>query len=132
MIKKRWKEYTEELCKKGLSDPNNHNGVVTHPEPGILECNIKWTLGNTAVKKASRVNGIPPELFKILKDDAVKVLHSICQQIWKSQQWPQDWKRSILIPIPKRGSTKECSDHCTIALIFYASKVRLKILHVRL
>ena len=106
-IKKRWKEYTE-LYKKDLNDPNNHNGVVTHPEPDILDCEVKWALESTAVNKASEGDGIPVELFQILKDDAIKVLHSTCQQIWKTQQWPQDWKMSILIPIPKKGSNEEC------------------------
>ena len=99
-IKKRWQEYTE-LYKKGLNDADNHDGVVTHLEPDILECEIKWTSGSTAASKASGNDGIPIELFKILKDDAIKVLHSICQQIWKIQQWPQDWKWSVLIPNPK-------------------------------
>ena len=106
-IKKRWKEYTEELYKKDLNELDNYDGMVSYPEPDILECEVKWTLGSTAVNKASGYDGIPIELLKTLKDDAVKVLHSICQQIWKTQQWPQDWKRSILIPIPKKGSTKE-------------------------
>ena len=106
--------------------------MVTHPEPDILECEVKWALGSTAVIKANGGNGIPGELFKILKNDAIKVLHSICQQIRKTQQWPQDWKRSILIPVPKKGSTKECSNHWTIALISHANKVMLKILQVRL
>ena len=123
---------TQKNCaKKGLSDPNNHNGVVTHPEPGILECNIKWTLGNTVVKKASGGGGIPVELFQILKD-AVKVLYSICQQIWKTQQWPQDWKRSVFILIHKKDNAKECSNYHIIALISHASKVMLKILKGRL
>ena len=98
----------KELYKKDLDDLDNQDGVVTHPEPDILECEVKWVLGRTAANKASGGDGIPAELFKILKDDAIKVLHSICQQIWKTQQWPQDWKRSIFIPIPKKGSTKEC------------------------
>ena len=100
-IKKRWQEYTEELYKKDLNDLDNHNGVITHLEPDILECEVKWALGNITTNKASGGDGIPAELFQILKDDAVKVLHSICQQIWKTQQWPQDWKRSVFIPIPK-------------------------------
>ena len=110
-IKKRWKEYTEELYKKGLNDAYNHNGVVTHLEPDILECEVKWALRSTAASKVSGDDEIPVELLKILKDDAVKVLHSICQQIWKTQQWPQNWKKSVLIPIPKKGSTKECSNY---------------------
>ena len=108
-IKKRWQEYTEELYKKDLHDPDNHDGVVTHLEPDILECKVKWALGSIMINKASGGDGIPVELFQILKDDAVKVLHSICQQIWKTQQWPQDRKRSIFIPIPKKGNDKKCS-----------------------
>ena len=106
--------------------------MVTHPEPDILKCEIKLVLGNTAANKASGGDGIPAELFKILKDDAIKVLHSVCQQIWKTQQWPQDWKRSVFIPIPKKGNAKECSNYHTIALISYASKIMLKILQARL
>ena len=106
-IKKRWKEYTEELYKKGLNDPDNQDGVVTHLEPDILDCEVKWALGNITTNKASGGDGFPAELFQILKVDAVKVLHSTCQQIWKSQQWPQDWKRSVFIPIPKKGNTKK-------------------------
>ena len=104
-IKKRWQEYTEELYKKGLNDPDNHNYVVTHPEPDILECEVRWTLGSITMNKTSGGDGIAVELFHILKDDAVKVLQSICQQIWKTQQWSQDWKRSVFIPIPKKGHT---------------------------
>ena len=128
-IKKRWQEYTE-LYKKGLHDPDNHNGVIIHLEPDILECEVKWAVGSITTNKAS--GGIPVELFQILKDDAVKVLHSISQPIWKTQQWPQDWKRSVFIPIPKKGNAKECSNYCTIALISHASKVMLKILHAKL
>ena len=131
-IKKRWKEYMEELYKKDLNEPDNHDGVVSQPEPDILEDEVKWALGSTAVNKASGCSEIPAELFKALKDDAIKVLHSICQQIWKTQRWPQDWKRSTLIPVPKKGSTKECANHWTISLISHASKVMLKILHARL
>ena len=131
-IKKRWQEYTEELYKKYLHDPDNHNGVITHLEPDILECEVKRALGNITTNKASGGDRIPVDLFQILKDDAVKVLHSICQQIWKTQQWPQDWKRSVLIPIPKKGNAKECSNYNTIALISHASKVMLKILQARL
>ena len=105
--------------------------MVSYPEPDILDCEVKWTLGSTAVNKASGYDGIPIELFKTLKDNAVKVLHSICLQIWKTQQWPQDWKRSILIPIPKKFGTKECSNHWTVTHISHASKVMLKILHAR-
>ena len=107
-IKKRCSEYTQELYKKDLNDPDNHDGVVTHPGPNILDCGVKWVLGSTAANKASEGDGISAELFKILKDYAIKMLHKICQQIWKTQQWSQDWKRSVLIPIPKKGSTKEC------------------------
>ena len=130
-IKKRWQEYTE-LYKKDLHDPDNHNGVVTHLEPDILEWEVKWALGSITTKKASGDDGIAVELFQILKDDAVRVLHSTCQQIWKTQQWPQDWKRSVFIPIPKKGNAKECSTYCTIALISHSSKVMLKILQARL
>ena len=101
-IKKRWQEYTEEPYKKDLHDPDNHDGVITHLEPDILECKVKWALGNISKNKATGGDRIPAELFQILKDDAVKVLHSICQQIWKTQQWPQDWKRSVFIPIKER------------------------------
>ena len=103
-IKKRWQEYTEELYKKDLHDPDNHDGVITYLEPDILECKVKWALGSITMNKASVSEGIPAELFQILKDNAVKVLHSVCQQIWKTQQWPQDWKRSVFIPIPKKGN----------------------------
>ena len=131
-IKKRWQEYTEKLYKKDLHDPDNHNGAITHLEPYILECEVKWALGSITTNKASGGDGIPVELFQILKDDAVKVLHSKCQQIWKTQQWPQDWKRSVFISIPKKGNPKEFSNYCTIALISHASKVMLKILQVKL
>ena len=131
-IKKRWQEYTEELYKKDLHNLDNHDDMITHLEPDILECKVKWALGNITTNKASEGDGIPVELFQILKDDAVIVLSSICQQIWKAQQWPQDWKRSVFIPIPKKGNAKECSDCHTIALISHASKVMLKILQARL
>jgi len=131
-IKKRWQEYIEELYKKDLHDPDNHNTVITHLEPDILECKVKWALESITMNKVSGSDEIPVELFQILKDDAVKVLHSICQQIWKSQQWPQDWKRSVFIPIPKKGNAKECSNYLTIVLISHASKVMLKILQARL
>ena len=133
-IKKRWQEYTEDLYKKDLHDPDNHDGVITHThlEPDILECEVKWALGSTTMNKVCGGDGIPVELFQILKDDAVKVRHSTCQQIWKTQQWPQDWKRSIFIPIPKKGNAKECSNYRTIALISHASKVMPKILQARL
>ena len=127
-IKKRWQEYTEELYKKDLHDPNNYNGVITHLELDILECKAKWALGSITINKASGSDGIPVELFQILKDDAVKVLHSICQQIWKTQQWPHDCKRSIFIPISKKDNAKECSNYNTISHISHTSKVRLKIL----
>ena len=130
-IKKRWQEYIE-LYKKGLHDPDNHDGVITHLEPDILECEVKWALESITTNKASGGHGIPVELFQILKDDGVKVLHSICQQIWKTQKWPQDWKSSVFIPIPKKGNAKECTNYCTIALISHASKVMLKILQARL
>ena len=130
-IKKRWQEYTE-LYKKDLHDPDNHNGVITHLEPDILECEVQWALESTTMYKASGGDGIPVELFQILKDDAVKVLHSICQQIWKTQQWPQDWKRLVFILISKKGNAKECSNYHTIALISHASKVTLQILQARL
>ena len=131
-IKKRWQEYIEELYKKHLHNPDNHNGVITHLEPDILECEFKWALGNITTNKASGDDGIPVELVQILKDDAVKVLHSICQQIWKTQQWPQDWKRSVFIPIPKKGNPKEYSNYHTTELISHASKEMLKILQDRL
>ena len=131
-IKKRWQEYTEELCQKSLNDLDKHDGVATHLEPDILECEVKWALGSITVNKASGGDGIPAELFQILKDDAVKVLHSMCLQIWKTQQWPQDWKRSVFVPILKKGSAKEYSNYHTVALISHASKVMLKILQARL
>ena len=127
-IKERWQEYTEELYKKGLNDPGNHGDVFSHLEPDILECEVKWALGSITMNKDSGGDGIPDELFQILKGDAVKVLHSISQKIWKTQRWLQDWKRSIFIPIPKKGNAKECSNYCTISLISHTSKVMLKIL----
>ena len=127
-IKKWWQQYTEELYKKDLQDANNHNGVITHLEPDILECEVKWALGSITTNKASRGDEIPVELFQILKDDAMKVLHLICQQIWKTQEWPQNWKRSVFIPIPKKGNAKECPNCHTIAFISHTSKVILKIL----
>ena len=132
-MKKRWQEYTE-LYKKDLHDPINYDGVITHThlEPDILECEVKWALGSTTTNKAGGGDGIPVDLFQILKDDAVKVLHSICQQIWKTQQWTQDWKGSVFIPIPKKGNAKEFSNYHTIALISHTSKVMLKILQARL
>ena len=131
-IKKRWQEYIEELYRKDLHDPDNHDCVISHLEPDILEWEVEWVLGSITVNKASGSDGIPVELFQILKDDAVKVLHSIHQKTWKTQQWPQDWKRSVLIPIPNKGNAKNCSNYHTIALISYASKVMLKILQARL
>ena len=156
--KKRWPEYTEgegevaqlcptlcnpvdyslpgfsELYKKDFHDPDNHNGVITHThlEPDILECEVKWALGRIATNKARGGDGIPVELFQILKDDAVKVLYSICQQIWETQQWPQDWKRSVFIPIPKKGNAKEYSKYQIIVFISHASKVMLNIFRARL
>ena len=118
--------------QKDVNDWDNHDGVITHLEPDILECEVMWTLGSITTNKASRSDGITVELFQIPKDDAVKVLHSICQQIWKTQQWPQDWKTSVFIPISKKGNVKECSNYCTIALISHASKVMLKIFQARL
>ena len=122
----------EELYKKDLHDPDDHDAVMTHLEPDILEFKVKWALGSITMNKASSGDGIPVELFQILKDDAVKVLHSICQQIWKTRQWPQNWKRSVFIPIPKKGNTKECSNYHTTALISHTSKVMFKILQAKL
>ena len=122
-IKKRWQEYTEELYKRDLHDPENHDGVINH---------LEWALGSITMNKASGGDDIPVELMQILKDDAVKVLHSICQQIWKTQQWPQDWKRTVFIPLPKKGNSKEYSNYHTSVLISHTSKVMLKILQVRL
>ena len=136
-IKKRWQEYTGGQNEKVLlHDLDNCDDALTHLEPDILECEVKWALGSITTNKASGGDGISVELFQILKDDAVKVLHSVCQQIWKTQQkqiWKkQDWKRSVFIPIPKKGNAKECSNYHTIALISHASKVMLKILQARL
>ena len=125
-------EYTKELYKIDLHNPDNHDGVITHLEPDILECEVKWALGSITMNKAIGSDEIPVELFQIQKDDAVKVLHSICQQIWKTQQQPQDWKRSVFIPIPKKYNAKECSNYHIIAFISHASKVLLKILQARL
>ena len=132
-IKKRWQEFTE-LYKKDLHDQDNHEGLITptHLELDILECEVRWALGSITMNKISEGDGIPFELLEVLKDDAVKVLHSICEQIWKTQQWPQDWKRAVFIPIPKKGHAKEFSNYCTVALISHTSKVMLKILQVRL
>ena len=131
MISRRGGKKTEELYKKDLHDPDIQKGMIIHLEPDILECEVKWALGNIIMKKARRGDGIPVELFQILKDDAVKVLPSTCQQIWKTEQWPQDWKSSVFIPIPKKGNAKECSDYHIVALISHASKVLLKILQAR-
>ena len=124
---KRWQEYIEELYKKDLNDSDNHNGVITALEPDILECEVKWALGSITMNKAIGGDGISVDLFQMLKDDAVKVLHSICQQIWKTQQWPQDWKSLVCIPIPKKGNAKECSNYRTITIFSHASKVMFKI-----
>ena len=131
-IKKRWQEYSEELYKKDLYDPDNHGDMITHLEPDILESKVRRVLGSVTMNKASGGDGIPVELFQILKDDAVKVLHTICQQIWKTEQWPKDWKKSVFIPIPKKGNAKECSNYRTVALISHACKRMLKILQARL
>ena len=131
-IKKRWQEYAEELYKKDLHDPDNHDDVITHLEPDILECEVKWALESITTNKASGDDGVPVELFQILKDNAVKVLHSICLQNWKTQQWPQDWKKSVFFLIPKKGNAKECSNYHKIAQILHASQVMLKILQARL
>ena len=124
-------EYTE-LYKIELPDPDKQDGIITHLEPDILECKVKWALGSITTNKASGGDGIPVELFQILKDDAVRVLHSICQQIWKTQQWPQDWERSVFIPVPKKGNAKECSNYHTVALISHASNIMLRIFQARL
>ena len=121
MILRRGSKNTEKLYTNDLHDTDNHNGVITDLELDILECEVKWALESITTNKASEGDGIPVELFEILKDDAVKVLHSICQQIWKTQQWPEDWERSVFIPIPKKGNAKECSNYCTIALISHTS-----------
>ena len=123
---------TEELYKKDFQDPDNQDGVITHPEPDILECEVKWAVESITMNKASGGDGIAVELFQILKDDAVKVLHSIYKQIWKTQQWPQDWKMSVFIPMPKKGNAKECSNYHTIVVFSHASKVMLKIFQARL
>ena len=130
-IKKRWQEYTEDLYKKDLNYPDNHDGVITHLEPDILECEVKWALGSITMNKASGGDGIPVELFQILKDDAVKCCPQYASKFGK-QQWPQDWKRSVFISIPKKGNTKECSNYHTIAFISHTNKVVLKILQFRL
>ena len=129
-IQRRCQEYTEELYKKGLNDQDNHNGMITHLKLDILEWGVNWALGSITMNKASGGDGIPVKQLQILKDYAVKVLQSICQQIWKTQQWPQDWKRSVFIPIPKKGNAKENSNYRTIELVSHASKAMLKILKV--
>ena len=131
-IKQRWQEYTEELSKKDLHHPDNQGGVITHLEPDILECEVKWALGSITMNKASGGDGIPVKLFQILKDDVVKVLHSVCQQTWKTQQWPQDWKRSVFILIAQKGNAQECSNYHTIASISHTSHVLPKVLQARL
>ena len=131
-IKKRWQKYTEEPHRKDLSDLDNNSGVLTRLEPGILRCEVKWALGSITTNEASGGDGVPAELFQVLKDDTVKVLHLLCQKTWKPQQWPQQWKRSVFIPIPKKGNAKECSNDRTIALISHTTKVMLKILQASL
>ena len=133
-ILRRGGKNTQKNCTKKIftTDPDNHDDVITNLEPDILETEVKWVLESITTNKASRGDGIPVELFQILKEDAVKVVHSICQQIWNTQQWPQDWKMSVFIPIPKKGSAKGCSNCCTVALISHTSKVMLKILQARL
>ena len=131
-IKKRWQQYMEELYKKGHHDLDNHNDVITHLKPDILECEVKWALGSITTNKASGGDETPVELSQMIKNDAVKVLHSICQQIGKTQQEPWVWKTSVFLPIPKKGNAKECSNHSIIALILHASKIMLKILQLRL
>ena len=118
--------------QKDLNDPDSHDGVITHLEPDILECEVKWALGSVTMNKASGGDGVPVELFQILKDDVVKVLDSICQQIWKTQQWPQEWKSSAFIPVPKKGNAKKCPNYHSIVLVSQASKLMLKILQARL
>ena len=130
--KKRWQKYTEELHRKDLNDLDKNNGVITRLEPDILRYEVKWALGSITTNKASGGDGIPAELFQVLKDDTVKVLHLICQKIWTTQQWPQQWKRLVFIPVPKKGNAKECSNDRTIALISHTTKVMLKILQISL
>ena len=132
ILRRDGKNTQKNYTKKDLHDPDNHDGVITHLDPDILECKVKWALGRITMNKASGGDGIPVELFQIPKDDAVKVMHPICQQIWKTQQWPQDLKRSALISIPKKNNDKECSSYRTIAFILHTSKVMLKILQARI
>ena len=131
-LSRRGEQKTQNCTKKDLHDPDNDDGVITHLEPDILECEVKWALGRVTTSTASRGDGIPIELFQILKDDTVKGLYSICQQIRENQQWPQDWKSSVFIPIPKKGNAKECSNYCTTAFISHTSRVMLKVLQVML
>ena len=131
-VQRRWQEHTEKLYRKDLHDPDNHNGVITHLGPDILECEVKWALGSIITNKGSGGDGIPADLFQVIKDDAVKVLHTLCQQIWKTHQWPQPWKSSVFICIPKKDNAKECSNYHTTALTSHATKVMLKILQARL
>ena len=128
---KRWQKYTEKRYKKGLNDLDNHDGVITHLESNTLECEVKLSVGSLTRNKASVGDGIPAKLLQILKDDAIKVLHSICQQVWKTQQWPLDWERSVFIPIPKKDDAKECSNYHTVVLISQTIKIMLKILKAR-
>ena len=121
-IKKRQQEYTEELYKKDLHDPDNHEGVISHLKPDILECEVKWALGSITTNKVRGDDGIPVDRFQILEDEAVKLLHTICQQIWKTQRWPQDWKRSVFIPVPKKDNAKECSDCCQLCLFYMLAR----------
>ena len=132
ILRRVGKNTQKNYTKKDLNHLDNQDGVITHLEPDILECEVKRALGSITTNKASGGDGIPVELFQILKDDAVKVLYSICQQIWKTQHWSPDWKRSVFIPIPKKGNAKECSNYCTVTLISHGSKVMLKILQARL
>ena len=132
VLRSSGKNTQKKLHRNYLHNPDNHNGVITHLEPDILECEVKWVLGRITTNKVSGGDDIPVELFQILKDDTVKMLHSIYQQIWKPKQWPQDWKRSAFIPIPKKGNAKKCSNCRTIALISHVNKIMLKILQARL
>ena len=132
MLRRGGKHIQNSYTKKDLHNSENHDGVITHLGPNILECEVKGALGTITMNKASGGDEIPVELFQTLKDDAVKALHSVCQQIWKTSQWPQDWESSVFIPISKRGNAKECSNYCTIKLISHTSKVMLKILQARL
>ena len=132
ILRRSGKNTQKKYTKKDLHYPDNHDGVITHLEPDILKCEVKWAIGSITMNNAGGGDGIPVELFQILKGDAVKDLHLICQKIWKTQQWSQDWKRSVFIPVPKKGNAKECSNNCTTALISHTSKIMLKILQTRL